>query len=115
MQPRNHDKELPCNTSCREELLDKMNRCIDRTALWKFAGLMVTIITTSILLTISVHSSGQETRDSAAKKNYEQIQINTIAIAEIKKDLEFIKKGQEEIKINSDNHFEALLREIKKK
>jgi len=115
MVRNHHDDGLPCATSCREEILAKIGRCIDVASLWKFAGIMVSIVTTVIILSITVHSSGQDARDTAAKNNYEQIQKNTIAIAEIKKDLEFIKNGQEEIKKTSDLHFDSLLKEIKKK
>jgi len=67
-----------------------------------------------VSISTGIFAAGQTRRDNTAETNYEQIKVNTVKIAELKKDLDFLKEGQREQKENAVKQFEQLLYEIRR-
>jgi uncharacterized membrane protein len=106
--------ERHCATECREELMDKINGCALKSGVWKFLGVMVTIVIFVAGVAISIHAAGNERILERQKAAEQQIVTNTIAIAKIQQGLESLEKGQIKLEGRLESFGAEIIKEVRK-
>ena len=107
-------EEKHCVTSCREDLLNRLNDCLMMGGLWKFIGVFVTVLVFVSGVTMSIHAEGSARVEQLQKANAQQIAINTVAIARIMQTLDSVEKGQTKLENKLDDFGKEIIREVKK-
>ena len=105
----NHGKQ--CNTECREDLLCKMSRKVDRGGVWKFCTIAMGALVFFWGVAYGIHAGGNAVMETIQKEQGTQIAKNTTAIATIAVQLSTLKEGQERLEATT----QEILRELRKK
>jgi hypothetical protein len=111
MAPPKHD--LQCITDCREDMLTRLSDCLTMKGLWKFLGLFVVIILAILGATGGIYQSSQAGQNEQIKSTSAQVQINTLTLAEVKKDLTYLKEGQQKMEKEAKENLQTILKEIR--
>jgi hypothetical protein len=106
--------EKHCETECREDILEKLSKCITIGGVWKFIGVLVAVLAFLATLTLSIHAANTDRVEQRQKASEQQIHINTVAIAKILSSLDTLEKGQGKIEDKLENLGAAIIREVKK-
>ena len=91
----NHSKS--CGTDCREDLLCKMIRKVDKTGVWKFITISITAVIFLWGVAYTIHAGGNTVTETVQKEQGTQIAKNTTAIVTITVQLTNLKDGQDRI------------------
>ena len=116
--------ELQCSSTCREELIEKIDDvelgAIKKDGMWKFVTVLFVVITILVGITTRIMSGDAERRDGNIKENAIKIRDAEISLARIQKDLQQLATGQEAITASQgkledklDDLSRILLREIR--
>jgi hypothetical protein len=111
MTPPKHD--LQCTTDCREDMLAKLSDCITMKGLWKFLGVFVVVILAILAATGSIYEVSQAGQNKQIEVSAAQIQINTLTLAEVKKDLTYLKEGQRKMEQEAKENLQIIIKEIR--
>jgi hypothetical protein len=104
---------LQCTTECREELLAMIGDCLTMKGLWKFLGIFVVGMIFILGVGGAIYENSQAGQNKQIEVNAAQTQVNTLTLIEVKKDLAYLKEGQQKMERDSQENFKALLKEIK--
>lgn len=111
MAPPKH--ELQCVTDCREDMLAKISACLTAKGMWRFLGLFAVIIIFLLGVTGTIYETTQAGQNEQIKTNAAQIQINTLTLAEVKKDLIYLKDGQAKMEKETKENLQIIIKEIR--
>ncbi len=116
--------ELKCGSSCREDLIGKIDdvelECIQKSGVWRFVTVLFVVITLLVGVTTTIITGDTARRDTAIKENQVKITEAQLSLARIQQNLQQLKEGQEAMVTSQsrlddklDNLSKSLLREIR--
>jgi len=107
-----HDQ--PCDTGCREEILNKVSECVTMGGILKVWGTFSAVFLFVVAISIGAYQSSQAAQNDEIRLMKQQVQTNTIIITEMRKDLQYLKEGQAAIHSAQKENSDAIINELKK-
>lgn len=106
--------EAQCGTDCREDLLEKLGNCITTSGVWKFIGVLVTVLIFTAGLAMSIHADSQAKIEQRLEENIAKGNKRDIVVAEIQVTLKSLEVGQAALNTKLDALKDAIIKEVKK-
>lgn len=100
-----------CETECREELLECINKKVGWKSICSFAGTFIIIV----IFAYGIYANGVEKTDKVIKQNTDTTTQNALAVARIDERLKTLERGQTVMQSTLDDNFKILLDTIKEK
>jgi hypothetical protein len=106
--------EKHCETECREDILERMNGCVLKSGVWKFIGVIVTILVFAYGAVITIHAAGNDRMEANIKASEQQIFNNTVNMAKMQASLDQLKEGQKKLEDKLENLGAQIIKEVKR-
>ena len=94
-------------------MLAKLADCLTTKGLWKFLGIFVVVVIFILGVTGSIYENSQAGQNKQIEASTAQIQINTLTLAEVKKDMTYLKEGQQKLERDAKENLQTILKEIR--
>ena len=106
--------EAQCGTDCREDILEKLGNCITTSGVWKFIGVLVTVLIFTAGLAMSIHADNQTKIEQRLEENINKGNKRDIVVAEIQVTRKALEVGQAALNTKLDALREEIIKEVKK-